>query len=181
MKKIFIHTTLPNEKNWDHIFFPHWSDSSELSSATTQKVYVKVVKEVQFAATFIKLFFWTLHHISLRTLDQERRCSNEPPATLADPKITTGYNSAQTCIIKPFRESLEWDSFKCSHVITSASLTLLYIYIQREAEPSGWQRERNMAYTLKVIHYTGVRKHFLIKKSPLHVISYAMGYNYFAY
>lgn len=139
-----------------------------------RKVHI-IVKEVQFAVMFIKLFFWVLWHISLCTLGQECRCSNEPPATLADPRITTGCNSAQTHIIKPFRESLEWESFKCSHVITSASLTFFLIYIKGSSALRVAEWVRNMAYTLKVICYTGVGKHFLIKKSPLHIIYYDHG------
>lgn len=129
------------------------------------KVHITVVM-------FIKLFFWTLRHVSLCTLGQEHRCSIEQPVALADPRITAGCNSAQTCIIKPFRESLEWDLFKCSHVITSASLTFFYIYIKGSGALRVAEWERNMAYTLKVICYTEVGKHFLIKKSPLRIIYY---------
>lgn len=137
-----------------------------------RKVHIIVVKEVQFAVMFIKLFFWTLRHVSLCTLGQEHRCSIEWPVALADLRITAGCNSAQTCIIKPFRESLEWDLFKCSHVITSASLTFFYIYIKRSGALRVAEWVRNMAYTLKVICYTEVGKHFLIKKSPLRIIYY---------
>lgn len=140
-----------------------------------RKVHKIDVKKVQYAVMLIELFFWMLHHIFLCTLGQERRCSSEPPATLAEPRITTGCNSALTCIIKPFRESLEWDSFKCSHVITSASLTFFFIYIKGSGALRVAEWVRNMAYTLKVICCTEVGKHFLMKKSPLHTIYYDHG------
>lgn len=153
--------------------------SSELCSAILLKGHcclrVSICSHVN-QAFLLKVASCLLVHTCLSC-----RCSNKPPATLADPSITTWCSSAQTCVIRPSVESLAWGSVRHCHVITSASLILfLCVYTGKWCSQGGRVRKKYSIYIKgHFLHRCG--KAFLNQKNPLS-ISFIMtvGYNYWA-